>query len=327
MELITDLRKDEDTLIARQNEDLRTEPLPVPDSTTSKATFHSSSSFRLPRVELPTFKGDQESWRAFWDEFQNSLTKDPLLTDMDKLHFLQSSVKNEEGRDIISTGSRGGKDYEEIVRSLRSRYDRPRETCRIALHKYMQHELDPTHEGLGRTMSLLQKTISTLKECSDFTGPTIMAIMTELKMSETLFREWSKETSTMRKPLSAHQLIDFVEQYRRALAVQPGAAKQGSKLYQCSAFKEQSTEDRNSTAQRLRVCGNCLAYDHFFRECPSPGPAKSAEGNTTPCCTDRSTPPQENSLKSLPLNSRTSTMLTLCLHLPVLLSRVLLPCS
>ena len=187
------------------------------------------------------------------------------------------------------TGSRGGKDYEEIVRPLRSKYDRPRETCRIVLHKYMQHELDPTVEGLGRTMSLLQKTISTLKECSDFTGPTIMAIMTELMMSETLFREWSKKTSTTRKPPSAHQLIDFVKQYRRALAVQPGAAKQGSKptskpglrlctpparrrpikasafhvqspkdcgvcrngshsLYQFSAFKEQSTEDRNSMA-------------------------------------------------------------------------------
>ena len=129
MDQIKVLRKEKDALMARRNEELKTLPTPTTSCAPSMASPALSSSFRLPRVELPKFNGDQENWHNFWDEFQNALKKDPLLSDTDKLHFLCTAIKFEEVKDIVSTGSWGGKDYSEIIKSLMNRYDRPRETC------------------------------------------------------------------------------------------------------------------------------------------------------------------------------------------------------
>ena len=121
MDQIKDLRKAKDSLTARRNEELKAAATPTPISTSSTAGPTLSSSFRLPRIELPTFDGKQENWRNFWDEFQNALKKDHT----DKLHFLRTAITCEEGKDIVSTSSRGGKDYSEVVKSLLNRYDRP----------------------------------------------------------------------------------------------------------------------------------------------------------------------------------------------------------
>jgi len=40
-------------------------------------------------------------------------------------------------------------------------------------------------------------------------------------------------------------------------------------LYLCAAFKAKSVEERSSTASRLKVCHNCLSYNHFSGDCPS----------------------------------------------------------
>ena len=40
-------------------------------------------------------------------------------------------------------------------------------------------------------------------------------------------------------------------------------------LYLCAAFKAKSVEDRISIASRLKVCTNCLSYNHFSQDCPS----------------------------------------------------------
>ena len=40
-------------------------------------------------------------------------------------------------------------------------------------------------------------------------------------------------------------------------------------LYLCSTFRAKSVEERFSTATRLKVCMNCLSYNHFCRDCPS----------------------------------------------------------
>ena len=90
-----------------------------------------------------------------------------------------------------------------------NRYDRPRETCRIMLQKWIQHALDPSHNGLGKAMSLMQKTLATLKEYSDFTVSTVMSLTMELKISVAIFQDWMKDTSSMIKPLSVEHMMDF----------------------------------------------------------------------------------------------------------------------
>lgn len=49
----------------------------------------------LPRIQLPTFSGRREDWEAFRDMFRSLIHQDPALNDVQKLHFLKSSLQGE----------------------------------------------------------------------------------------------------------------------------------------------------------------------------------------------------------------------------------------
>ena len=95
----------------------------------------------LPRLELPTFHGDQSEWCPFWEKFNNAYKQGALPLG---LHFLSMSIKNQEGRDIIDTDCRGGADYNNTVQILKDRYDIPRETCQIVFQQFLQHAMEMT---------------------------------------------------------------------------------------------------------------------------------------------------------------------------------------
>lgn len=243
---------------------------------------------RLPRMELPRFTGDQERWRDFWTEFTNAMDKDHSLSSADKLHYLRTSIQSEEGKDIVTTASRGGKDYDAVVKMLKQRYDRPRETCRIVLQKFLDHRIESTHEGLGRLLSMFAQTITAMQELTDNKVETLLSILMEMRLPQDPFKEWMKDTAKDSSPPSSERFIDFIERYRSTLApgaIQPTtpqvkgqprcaachvtygqACKQcGSAehaIYQCSTFHNMSVPKRIQTQQRLKLCYNCLGGDH-----------------------------------------------------------------
>ena len=55
---------------------------------------------RLPRVELPSFNGENSGWHPYWVKFNNVLKKEPTITDVDRLSFLVMTIKCKEGKEI-----------------------------------------------------------------------------------------------------------------------------------------------------------------------------------------------------------------------------------
>ena len=77
-------------------------PHSTPDRTESTET---QRRVNLPRIALPTFLGRAEDWEAFRDLFRSLIHIDPLLSGVEKLHYLKTSVQGEAKRtlDILST--------------------------------------------------------------------------------------------------------------------------------------------------------------------------------------------------------------------------------
>ena len=121
-------------------------------------------------------------------------------------------------------------------------------------------------------------------------------------MSDIMFQHWTEETSSEKQPRPATDLIDYLRRYRmRFTGRQPqrkttprpptppfkrkpfktssfpaqitrecGLCRNGPHpLYACLNFRDQSVEDRNNTAERLKVCVNCLSHAHFVQDCTS----------------------------------------------------------
>ena len=101
---------------------------------------------RLPRIELPSFNGENVGWRPYWEKFNNALEKDPTLTDVDRLSFLLMTMKCKEGKEIIDSHTRRGPDYDAAVRALKERYDQPRVTSR-STHQFCKTHLEINRRG------------------------------------------------------------------------------------------------------------------------------------------------------------------------------------
>lgn len=133
---------------------------------------------RLPRLVLPDFDGTPIGWRPFWEKFQNALSKDTGLTDVDKLAFLNMAVKGEEAKLIIESKTRSGPDYDGTIQALQDRYDQPRQTCRTSLQSVLNHRIDLSSESITKTITLFQTSLAVVKELHGrFTGIPLHSVM------------------------------------------------------------------------------------------------------------------------------------------------------
>ena len=122
-------------------------------------------------------------------------------------------------------------------------------------------------------------------------------------MPDEFFRYWTERTAECRTTPTVDKLVELLQQYRLRLqgrTLDPSTTlkthttyaakqKQGKStnvhvqrndncafcddsnhpLYLCAAYKAKSVEDRFNTASRLKVCTNCLSFNHPCRDCPS----------------------------------------------------------
>ena len=340
------LLKDLSTLWERYEED-------NPDRKTSTVKDVKRSEMskfdRLPRIELPSFNGENSEWHPYWEKFTNALNKDTTLTDVDRLSFLLMTMKSQEGKDIIDSHTRQGPDYDAAVRALKERYDQPRVTSRTIHRSFTEHAWKLTNEGIGKIITLIQRTVATLKECAVDTLETLYTVIAELHMPDEFFRYWTERTADSNKPPNTDRLIELLQQYRLRLQGRtddtparprpssimslPQQKKKPWKsatlhvqkerdcqichdgshpLYLCNTFKGLSVEERNSAASRLKVCTNCLSFIHFSRDCSSIRSCRfCGKKHHSLLHRQRSTTySNENAAASLPVTNSTSAHVT-----------------
>ena len=86
---------------------------------------------RLPRLTLPTFKGDVTHWTSFWDSYNSAIHSNSQLTTIDKFNYLHSLVKGPAARSIKGLTLTEG-NYKSAFDLLKQRYGKPQQI--IAAH-------------------------------------------------------------------------------------------------------------------------------------------------------------------------------------------------
>lgn len=83
------------------------------------------SQLRLPKIELPVFSGNIEDWYTFYDTFEKLINANSNLSEIQKFHYLKSSLKGD-AAGVVKTFEITTENYKEAWELLIERYDNRR---------------------------------------------------------------------------------------------------------------------------------------------------------------------------------------------------------
>ena len=79
------------------------------------------SRVKLPELTLRKFNGDLTKWGTFWDTFESTIHKSPLLSPVEKFSYLQSLLESS-AAEAVSGLAVTAANYEEAIKILKRRY-------------------------------------------------------------------------------------------------------------------------------------------------------------------------------------------------------------
>ena len=80
-----------------------------------------SRSINLPTISLPTFDGDYHHWQSFNDLFTALIINNQELSDIQRLHYLQSSLRGE-AKELTSDISLTESNFQVAYKLLQEHY-------------------------------------------------------------------------------------------------------------------------------------------------------------------------------------------------------------
>ena len=260
------------------------------------STHASSSHIKLPSIEIPSFDGTVSKWFHFRDTFDSLIIQNKTLQDVQRLHYLISSLKGE---------------AKALISNLPITHDNFSVAWDLVTHRYNNVKLIAmTHvKQLLQLPAVKRNDATTLRHLINHISSNLNAIqalnlktsthdliMNHLSLSvldSDTHKEWEIQTSTLPDIPSTAEVIEFLEARCKALelwqANQPTStivshrpSPTGNKvsqspkchiatqqvqcllcegthrLYQCRQFLNKLPTQRLEYVKQLRACYNCL---------------------------------------------------------------------
>lgn len=133
-------------------------------TTSSDASNIAGSSIRLPKIELPSFNGDQRQWINFYEVFKNLVHENKTLSDQQRVQYLISKLSGS-ALNICKHLSPTATNYSIIWDALIDRYNDPRAQADDYLDQIFDFKAlrSESREGLGMVLDKFCAPITALK--------------------------------------------------------------------------------------------------------------------------------------------------------------------
>ncbi|XP_046628209.1 uncharacterized protein LOC124309036 [Neodiprion virginianus] len=266
------------------------------------------SSKRLPRIELPTFAGSYSEWKPFHDLFSSMIRENSQLSEVEKLHYLKTSV-TDEPLQLIKNISLTAESFPRAWETLVSRYENKRLLTDSHLAtlfaiprvtKKSSSELKSLHSNTCEALGALE-----LLDGPEKLGDHMIVHMTIRKLDPASLEEWEKSVSEKPEPPSFAELkafligrihtLEAVEQahaHNQIATSKPHSSQGRSNLRTtrshtaqskeqscacckgnhyiafCSTFRDKSLDQRREVVSAKKLCFNCLG-PHQQKDCRS----------------------------------------------------------
>nr|XP_046476830.1 uncharacterized protein LOC124216393 [Neodiprion pinetum] len=287
---------------------LKTLSAPIVPTAVAPQLTTDGASKRLPRIELPTFSGNYSDWKSFHDLFTSIVRENSQLSEVEKLHYLKTSLTDEPSQ-LIENIALTAENFPRAWETLVSRYENMRLLTDSHLAtlfaiprvtKKSSSELKSLHSNACEALGALE-----LLDSPEKLGDHIIVHMTIRKLDPASLEEWEKSVSEKLKPPTFAELkafligrihtLEAVEQahaHNQIATSKPHSSQGRSNLQTtrshtaqskeqscacckgnhyiafCSTFRDKSLDQRREVVSAKKLCFNCLG-PHQQKDCRS----------------------------------------------------------
>ena len=248
---------------------------------------------RLPKIEIPKFKGDPLEWNSFRDTFTATIHQNSKLSDIEKFTYLQSYVRDE-AQQAIQGLPLSGENYDKAWQLLTERYGNSQLIRSSLMNKLIK--VEKPSNGSAKELRKLYDTIESNVRALESTGidkqtlgPMLIPIVLEklpnvvrLHLSRTLgSNTWdiTEFLKAINDEILARENFDYLkgpetENSKKRSSMNFGGAQrkfcrfcQSKEHYsdQCTVVTAQSA--RREILRKNRCCFNCLKPGHSKKDC------------------------------------------------------------
>ncbi|XP_076546670.1 uncharacterized protein LOC143305756 [Osmia lignaria lignaria] len=283
---------------------------PSPDNSAPNGSFSNSMTSRppathLPRIHLPTFEGAFEEWESFRDRFTSMVINNDTLSNVDRLHFLCSSLKGDASR-AVSHLPVTENNFEVAWQIITSRYDNKRRLVSTHLNTLFSlpsvssetpSELRSLRDNINISIQMLRNLQRPTEAWSD-----IIVFLGSQKLDRASRKAWEFNLGDSTEFPTYEEFDTFLEKRIRALEALPtskrekpnesdkvkhlkskplsinstttykilcAVCKQNHLLYQCPTFLAKTPSERYNILKQQKRCVNCFSVKHAAVQCTS----------------------------------------------------------
>lgn len=239
----------------------------------------------LPRIEIPKFSGDFNTWLSFYDLFVSMVDNNPALDGVKKMHYLRSCLEGE-AEQLIRSYKLTDANYAEAWNALRARYNNRRLIVNAHLDQLFDMALmkGESSENLRRHLDKFTEAVRGLTALEQPVEHwnVILTHLFVSKLDTATKHAWEMSLGSDEIPTFA-QLSAFIEKRCRSLvaAGQDHATKTSRNCgdiryqpgYRASAnvikprtFLATQSDDSSTQSSTTNVCVLCSG-DHFIAHC------------------------------------------------------------
>ena len=236
---------------------------------------HSSSAFvkSIPRLSLPTFRGDAREWPRWIGLFKALVHDQPSLTDSERMAHLQNAVDGPASQAIDGMLFNGAL-YQEALVTLQERFGREEDVTQAHLRSIFSATPPSLTDlpAMEKFYAIVNNTVTVLRNLgydSDLKSSENLRRVAE-KLPSELSRDWGKEVYRLRPERPS------LETFSQWLKVQVGILSYSTVIPAVSDQRQPDTRPREGPAAMKSVFATGTAYSEQVESRPACAVCKDA---------------------------------------------------
>ena len=244
-------------------------PVPVLSPSLSSSAFVKS----IPRLSLPTFRGDAREWPRWIGLFKALVHDQPSLTDSERMAHLQNAVDGPASQAIDGMLFNGAL-YQEALVTLQERFGREEDVTQAHLRSIFSATPPSLTDlpAMEKFYAIVNNTVTVLRNLgydSDLKSSENLRRVAE-KLPSELLRDWGKEVYRLRPERPS------LETFSQWLKVQVGILSYSTVTPAASDRRQPDTRPREGPAAMKSVFATGTAYSEQVESRPACAVCKDA---------------------------------------------------